>query len=130
MPRIHRGMAPPTHRSAPLGVSGNTVVLIGGFSDLVCPRYNVAWPRLSVAHAPNQQKGIPVKISDVAGLTRREDWLMQIQQDLERRLETHVATLEADWHLNDPLYQRLWFALARVQGELSRMAKTPSSQRQ
>jgi len=55
---------------------------------------------------------------------------MQIQQDLERRLETHVATLEADWHLNDPLYQRLWFALARVQGELSRMAKTPSSQRQ
>lgn len=69
-------------------------------------------------------------VSGVARLLCRQGWLKQVQQDLERRLETRVAALEGDWHLNDPLYQRLWLALARVQGELSRAAQALAVQRQ
>jgi hypothetical protein len=59
-----------------------------------------------------------MKISDLGDFPTRKTWLKAAEQDLARRLEQRVATFEGAWHANDPLYQRLWFALARVRREL------------
>jgi hypothetical protein len=55
-----------------------------------------------------------------AGDQGRLDGLKRAEQDLRERVSVRISALEraGRWHLSDPLYQRLWFALASVREHL------------
>ena len=61
-----------------------------------------------------------MKIIEVAELLSRRDRLKEIERDLADRVERRIASFSGAWHASDPLYQRLWFALARIRRKLSR----------
>jgi hypothetical protein len=60
-----------------------------------------------------------MKSINSAELTNRRAWLEETERDLAHRVERRIAALNGGWHMSDPLYQRLWGALARVRRELS-----------
>ena len=61
------------------------------------------------------------------GQQSRLDGRKRAEQDLRERLSFRVSALEGAgrWHLSDPLYQRLWFALAGVRERLRSAQKGP-----
>ena len=61
-----------------------------------------------------------MKIIDAAELLSRRNRLKEVERDLADRVQRRIAAFSGAWHASDPLYQRLWFALTRVQRELSR----------
>ena len=60
-----------------------------------------------------------------AGRQGRLDGLKRAEQDLRERVSVRISALEGAgrWHLSDPLYQRLWFALAGVREDLRHAQK-------
>lgn len=68
---------------------------------------------------------------NAAELPSRRSWLEETESDLAHRIERRIAALDSDWYVSDPLYQRLWGALARVRRELSQSgtASDPRLQR-
>ena len=60
-----------------------------------------------------------------SGQQGRLDGLKRAERDLRERVSARVSALESAgrWHLSDPLYQRLWFAHARVRQDLRNASK-------
>jgi hypothetical protein len=57
----------------------------------------------------------------VDDLLHRRSWLTRAEADLSERLQRRFPTREGVRHPNDPLYQRMWYALKRLRSELSRL---------
>jgi hypothetical protein len=68
-----------------------------------------------------------MKSINAGGLPSRRASLENAERDLEHRMERRIAALDGAWHMNDPLYQRLWGALSRVRRELSLAENTVDS---
>ena len=54
-------------------------------------------------------------------LLSRRAWLKRAETELFERLEQRFVAHGGVRHVNDPLYQRMWYARKRVRSELSRV---------